>query len=565
MQQTKTWKSITPFSLKMLGPMTLVSAVINALMLVVPIYSLQVFDRVLSSRSFDTLALLTCIAIFLLISQAILDALRQKYTQKNALIFESESTQLLYSSGVDTRQEISRYTFNDIAEVRSLLMAPSYFVIFDLPWTPLFLFVMFMLHPIIGLVGLVAVLAILCVAILSYQLKKKHFDNAHMTQVATNRKVDEIVIKQDTILSQQSGAGLRDLFLPVLAEKLWFRNKLDQTAINLTSTTKLVRMILQLSIMGIGAALVINNSMSAGGMIAGSILMARALQPIEQLTSGLQGWKTGLAANERLKEVFLHSSTSPRRTTLPKVTGQLLFDSVSWAPAHHQGEALLKQIKLRLDSGNRVAIIGPSGSGKTTICQLIAGIHSPTVGRVCIDYLNVTHWDPEQFKHTVGYLPQNIQFLHGTIKQNIAHFDPEVTDERIVNAAIRAGIHQNILTMPNSYETIIGDSGHTLSGGQAQKLALARALCFEPKVLVLDEPNSHMDKEGEGFLIHVLTSCPENEVSVVMVTHQPHLLRHVDWVVEINNGQIAKVAEASKVLRSMINIETETKKEASNV
>lgn len=565
MERTKTWKSISPFSVRILGPMTIVSAAINVLMLVVPIYSLQVFDRVLSSRSDDTLILLTGIAIFLLVSQALLDALRQKYSQKKALIFESESTQLLYSSGVGTRQSMSRYTFNDIAEVRALLMSPAYFVIFDLPWTPLFLLVMFFLHPVIGLVGLVAVITILCVALLSYWLKKKHFDNAHLTQLATNQKVDEMVVKQNTILSQHAGSGLESVFLPVLAEKLWFRNKLDQTAINLTSITKLVRMALQLAIMGIGAALVINNAMSAGGMIAGSILMARALQPIEQLTSGLLGWKTGLAANKRLKDVFIHSTQALERTTLPNITGQLQFDNVSWAPAQHHGEPLLKQIKLRLEPGNRVAIIGPSGSGKTTLCQLIAAIHEPISGRVCIDNLNVLHWNNDQFKHTVGYLPQQIQFLRGTIKQNIAHFDANATDTQVVKAAMKAGIHDSILKMPNSYETVIGDNGHALSGGQAQKLALARALCFNPKLLVLDEPNSHMDKEGEEFLVHTLSRCPENDVAVVMVTHQPHLLRHVDWVVELNNGQIASASEASKALRSMMNVNTAKKQEASNV
>ncbi|MGI9947559.1 type I secretion system permease/ATPase [Vibrio hyugaensis] len=560
------WDRLSPFTLKALGPMTLVSAAINALMLVVPIYSLQLFDRVLSSRSTDTLLLLTAIALFLLISQALLETLRQKYTQRKALQFESESAQWLYQLCGQHYDTKTRYVFNDITEIRSLLMSPGFFVAFDLPWTPLFLLVMFMLHPIIGLVGLIAVICVLVVALLSFYTKKKSFEASYATQIAANRKIDELFNKQETLISQQATDGTFNKFQPILAEKLWFRSKVDLASINLTSIAKLVRMTLQIGIMGTGAFLVIQNSMSAGGMIAGSILMARALQPIEQLTSGFQGWKTGLAAANRIKNVVNKSKIEPERITLPEVSGELRFDNVVWSPENHQGEPIIKQLKLRLETGNRVAIIGSSGSGKTSLCKLLMGIHKPTSGKVCIDGLNVTHWDKEQFKHTVGYLPQTIQFIQGSVKENIAHFDTEITDSQIIKAAIRAGVHETILQFPNSYETIIGDGGHQLSGGQAQKLALARALCFKPKLLVLDEPNSHMDKEGEEYLTSLLATCREESVSVVMITHQPHLLRHVDWVIEINKGQIARAGEASKVLRSMMDVHsrTQTQSEASN-
>ncbi|WP_045463564.1 type I secretion system permease/ATPase [Vibrio hyugaensis] len=560
------WDRLSPFTLKALGTMTLVSAAINALMLVVPIYSLQLFDRVLSSRSTDTLLLLTAIALFLLISQALLETLRQKYTQRKALQFESESAQWLYQLCGQHYDTKTRYVFNDITEIRSLLMSPGFFVAFDLPWTPLFLLVMFMLHPIIGLVGLIAVICVLVVALLSFYTKKKSFEASYATQIAANRKIDELFNKQETLISQQATDGTFNKFQPILAEKLWFRSKVDLASINLTSIAKLVRMTLQIGIMGTGAFLVIQNSMSAGGMIAGSILMARALQPIEQLTSGFQGWKTGLAAANRIRNVVNKSKIEPERITLPEVSGELRFDNVVWSPENHQGEPIIKQLKLRLETGNRVAIIGSSGSGKTSLCKLLMGIHKPTSGKVCIDGLNVTHWDKEQFKHTVGYLPQTIQFIQGSVKENIAHFDTEITDSQIIKAAIRAGVHETILQFPNSYETIIGDGGHQLSGGQAQKLALARALCFKPKLLVLDEPNSHMDKEGEEYLTSLLATCREESVSVVMITHQPHLLRHVDWVIEINKGQIARAGEASKVLRSMMDVHsrTQTQSEASN-
>lgn len=185
----------------------------------------------------------------------------------------------------------------------------------------------------------------------------------------------------------------------------------------------------------------------------------------------------------------------------------------------------------------------------------------PTKGGVAIDGLNVEHWNTTQFKHTVGYLPQHIQFLNGTVKQNIARFDDHVTDSQIVRAAIRAGIHDAITALPNGYETPIGSFGHQLSGGQAQKLALARAIVLSPKILILDEPDSYLDQEGEEYLISLLELAKKQTMSVVMVTHNPSLLRHVDWVVEIKNGQITRAGEADKVIRSMFNV---TSKEVSN-
>ncbi|GAL10090.1 type I secretion system ATPase [Vibrio astriarenae] len=397
-------------------------------------------------------------------------------------------------------------------------------------------------------------ICVLFVSIISLFLKRRSFDDAYVATVATARKSDEIFSKRETLQSQQVAPGLLLRFESVLVEKLWFKTRVDESATGLTALAKFVRMVLQIAIMGVGAYLVINNQMSAGGMIAGSILMARALAPVEQLNSGFQGWKSGLAASKRLQAVFKQMSEESERTTLPDVRAELKFENVIWSPKQVTDAPVLKKIALRLEPGNRVGIIGHSGSGKSSICKLIMGILRPTSGRVLLDGLDVTHWNSEQFKNTVGYMPQHIQFINGTVKENIAHFDSSVSDDQVVRAAIKAGVHDTILKLPNSYETRIGDTGHQLSGGQAQKLALARALCFSPKLLVLDEPNAHMDKEGEEYLTTLLATCHDTQTSVVMITHQPHLLRHVDWVVEIDNGQIARAGEASKVLRSMLDV-----------
>nr|WP_295893529.1 ATP-binding cassette domain-containing protein [uncultured Vibrio sp.] len=548
------WKKLSPFTFESLGLMCIVSAVVNALMLVVPVYSLQLFDRVLSSKSTDTLVLLSAIAVFLLFSQSLLDVLRQKFIQKKAMLFEAEASRSLYSHVSQSSGNANRYAFHDINEVRALLTSPSFFVAFDLPWTPIFIGVMFLLHPTIGMIGLVAVGVVLFVSLASLYIRRRSFDDAYIATIATSRKSDEIFVKRETLQSQKAETGLLLRFETALAEKLWFKDKVDQSSSSLTAVTKFVRMVLQITIMGMGALLVIRSEMSAGGMIAGSILMARALQPVEQLTSGFQGWKTGLSASKRLQIIFSDIEHLEERTQLPNIIGELKFEGIVWSPKEVTDSPILKNLTLRLEPGNRVAIIGHSGSGKSSLCKLIMGLNHPNKGRVLLDGLDVTHWHPEQFKQTVGYMPQHIQFINGTVKENIAHFDDTISDDQIVKAAIKAGVHDAILKLPNSYETRIGDGSFQLSGGQAQKLALARALCFNPKLLILDEPNSHMDKEGEEYLTSLLATCHDTQTSVVMITHQPHLLRHVDWVVELNNGQISRADEASKVLRSMLDV-----------
>ncbi|MDN2481574.1 type I secretion system permease/ATPase [Vibrio agarivorans] len=559
------WRALSPFTFKALGAVIVVSSIVNLLMLVVPVYSLQLFDRVLSSRSVDTLLLLTLIAVFLLICQSLLDNLRQKYAQKQAVRFDAQCSQALHRHTVQASKHEHRYIFNDVSEVRALLASPNFFVTFDLPWTPIFILVMFFLHPIIGAVGLTAVCTVLLISLVSYLVKRKAFDDAHVAQIAFNRKTDELFSKKDTIQSQQLGDGHFERFQIILAEKMWFKDRIDLSTVNLTSLAKFVRMSLQLAIMGVGAYLVINNAMSAGGMIAGSILMARALQPIEQMTASLQGWKTALSAAKRIKTLINSRISEKDRTELPNVRGALRLDHVIWAPNNNTQNAIIGDLSFKLEAGNRVAIVGASGSGKSSLCKMLVGLINPTSGSVYIDELKVPHWDIEQFKSSVGYVPQHIQFLHGSVKDNIAHFDSKVSDSQITRAAIKAGVHETITQLPNSYETIIGEHGHQLSGGQAQKVALARALCLSPKLLVMDEPSSHMDKEGEAFLTDLLESCRDSHTSVVMVTHQPHLLRHVDWVVELANGQIIKAGRASEVLRSMVDVAQPRKQaEASN-
>ncbi|MEZ9775494.1 type I secretion system permease/ATPase [Vibrio sp. 10N.261.54.A5] len=550
----KPWAGINPINLRSLLPMMVVSGAISVLMLVVPLFSLQVFDRVLSSQSLDTLLFLAFIAVFLLTAQAFLDASRAKYAQKKAIKFEFIASQQLFEQTSFSSKSKEKHLFNDISEVKSLLSSPAYFVMFDLPFTPLFLIIMFAIHPYIGLVGVGAVVFILMTTLLSHWVKSKHFKTTYLSQLATQRKNDECFQKHATIFSQHQQQGLSQTYQEILAEKSWSRSHLDQATCSLSAFSRYIRMVLQLIIMAVGASLVIQNAMSAGGMIAGSILMARALQPIEMLSSGIQAWKTGLDANKRLAKEFASHTKHTERTELETIKGDLVIDNVTWFASEKLNKPTLNGLKLRLESGNRVALIGPSGSGKSSICKMITNGISPSKGGISIDGLNVELWNLNQFKHTVGYVPQHIDFLHGTVKQNIARFDSNVTDSQIVRSAIQAGVHDAVVALPNGYETIIGSFGHQLSGGQAQKLAIARALVFSPKLLVLDEPDSHLDKEGEEFLVSLLQLAKEKSISVVMVTHNPSLLRHVDWVVELKNGQITQAGEASKVVRSLFNV-----------
>ncbi|WP_260258764.1 type I secretion system permease/ATPase [Vibrio intestinalis] len=546
------WPELSPFRREIILVLLGLGLFLNLLILAIPIYSLQVFDRVLTSRSLDTLLLISLIVLFLLTIQAILEVLKNKYLQHNAIKLDALASSTLFTL-MASHPQGNKTNLHDIKELKTFLQSPAFTVMFDIIWIPLFLVVMFILHPIVGSVGLIAVLAVSGFSTFSHYSKKQQFTDSQTASYAALQAQNEALSQQNNIQTQHLSQGLTAQYQHLTAERIWHESQLNQRANLLSSSAKYLRFVLQMLIMATGAILVINNSMSAGGIIAGSILMSRALQPLEQLASALPAWQSSFQANQRITAFFNEKLHQESTTQFSDVKGRLHIDGVSWS-AEKQQRPYLNNIRLRLEPGNRVLISGPSGSGKSLLCQLLVGSITPSHGRVNIDGASLPQWSSAQLQHVVGYVPQHIQFVTGTIKQNIAHFCPDIDDQQVISAANQIAIHQEILKLPKGYNTIIGDKvgdkGYPIPTGLMQGIAIARALYFKPKLLVLDEANAHLDSHKLAAFARLLDELATQKCGVVLVSHDQSLAKHTDWLVELNNGEITSaqpVAKDSKV------------------
>ncbi|MBA5762554.1 ATP-binding cassette domain-containing protein [Vibrio sp. 404] len=540
------WNEITPFNKQIISTLIFSGFFLNILVLAVPIYSLQVFDRVLTSRSLDTLLLISAIVFFLLLTQSTLDVLKNRYLYKKSTKLDALLSSHLFVTNITSA---NKPTLQDVKEIKSFMVSPAFSLPFDIIWTPIFLLVMFILHPIVGLLGLSAILLVGGLALFIHKAKAKQLSESQLMNSACKNASEQAAYQVESIKAQHLETGLRTQFQHLTAERVWHDLQLGVTTSTLTSTAKCLRLTLQMAIMGIGAWLVIGNNMTAGGIIAGSILMSRALQPLEQLPSTLQGWHSAVAANQRLTRYFNDLPTEKNSTDFSDIKGCLHLDSVSWYPPKAK-LPLLKNLRFKLEAGNRVMVMGASSSGKTVLCKLLVNLYQPSSGSVKIDDAQLSQWNPNQLKAVLGYVPQHVEFITGTIKQNIAHFDPNLTDAEVIAAATSIGIHQDIVKLPEGYNTVIGNNILPLSAGLAKGIAIARALYFRPHILVMDEADANLDSNNLAAFKHLLDQLKQNNVAVVMVSHNKDLISNVDWVVQLENGEITsayKSDQAAKV------------------
>ncbi|HAS63494.1 MAG TPA: ATP-binding protein [Vibrio sp.] len=540
------WCEITPFNKQIISTLIFSGFFLNILILAVPIYSLQVFDRVLTSRSLDTLLLISAIVFFLLFTQAMLDILKNRYLYKKSAKLDALLSSQLFAAPLSSP---NNPTLHDVKEVKSFMVSPAFSLPFDIIWTPIFLTVMFILHPIVGLLGLSAISLVSGLSLFIHKAKAKQLIESQLMNSACKNANEQATFQVESISAQYLESGLRAQFQHLTAERVWHDLQLGLTSSTLASIAKFLRFALQMAIMGVGAWLVIGNHMTAGGIIAGSILMSRALQPLEQLPSTLQGWRSAMAANSRLTHYF-HSLNAEKNTTdFSDVKGSLHIDSVSWYPPKAK-LPLLKNLRFKLEAGNRVMVMGASSSGKTVLCKLLVNLYQPNSGSVKIDDAQLPQWNPNQLKTVIGYVPQHVEFITGTIKQNIAHFDPKLTDADVITAAKSIGIHQDIVKLADGYNTIIGNNAVPLSAGLAKGIAIARSIYYRPNILVMDEADANLDANSLTAFKMLLEQLKQNNIAVVMVSHNKELIANVDWVVQLENGEITsayKSDQAAKV------------------
>ncbi len=530
----------------------LFSFCINVLMLAPAIYMLQVFDRAVSSGSESTLFMLTLILVFLLASMGLLEWVRgQLFLQAAGKLaellspaaFKATFRRALLRGG---RKGISSMPVQDVDNLRSYLANGSAAAFFDVPWVPIYLVVMGLFHWSFGALGLLSAAGLLALSWMNHRASLQANQRANVEARMGQHFCEQNLRNVDVVTAM----GM----LPDL-ERRWqqhqqigaaFQGHAGQVNGRFSALSKTLRILLQSLALGLGALLAINGSISPGMMIAGSILMGRALAPVDQLVGSWRQYQLARGSYRRLNEVLGSEPTEPERLSLPAPTGELIMENVSVMPPAARVPAL-RDISFRVAAGTTVGIVGPSAAGKSTLGRVMLGIWPASRGAVRLDGAELAQWNPQALGKHVGYLPQDIELIEGTVAENIARFG-QVDADAVVDAARAAGVHDLILRLSEGYDTAVGADGSVLSAGQRQRIALARALYQRPRLIVLDEPDAHLDEAGEMALRQALQAARSWQATVFVITHRPRLLQVLDRVFVLREGTIVDSGDARELL-----------------
>lgn len=531
-----------------------VSLVINLLLLVPSLYMLQTYDRVLASRNENTLLLLTILLAGLLALEATLEYLRSLVMSRASAGLDLRLGPKLFDAGFEqrlSRQGSLGQTLTDLGHVRSFLTGKGLMALFDAPWLPIYLLVTFLIHPVLGWFGLASALLLLALAVYNeratgaLQVEAGRMGNAAHQMADTSARNAEVVDALGMLGFMRQRWQIRQhQYLVTLGD-------VNQRAARIGAVVKFCRTFLQSAILGLGAYLVLQDKMTAGGMIAASILLSRALAPVDQIIAHWRQLITAREALKRLNEVLDAPAVYPPQVKLPLPKGLVQAENLVVA-APGKKEPILKGVGFEVRPGQLVAIVGASGSGKSTLARALMGVWKPLAGTVRLDGADLAQAWREDIGPHLGYLPQDIELFAGTLAENIARFGV-IDSEAVVLAAQRAGVHELILRLPQGYETRILDGSPgsvTLSAGQRQRIALARALYGDPVLLVLDEPNASLDEAGDLALVQALKALRARGRTVFVVTHRYNLLSQVDTIMVLSDGRIQTMGAAADVLKA---------------
>ncbi len=540
----------------------LFSALINLLFLAPTIYMMQVYDRVVPTGGVLTLVWLTLILGFALGTLSFLDSVRTRMMVRAGLradeALSSKILERLFQLKMSALEKSGRgQAMRDFDAVRQVLASPAMAALFDTPWTPIYLLVAFMLHPMLGLLICIGGAILVGLAILNERRLREGSKAGHAANARAYQTQEMLVARAPLVRALGMRSALINRQQASRQEGLIATAVTQMRATRYSALVKFVRMFLQSLALGLAAWLAVRGQISSGAIIAASVLLSRALQPIEQLVGA---WPQMLQARQslaNLNALFLESadSTTPRMA-LPVPEGHISLANVTLRNPQATG-FILRGVSLNLEPGKVVGLVGPSGAGKSSLARIIAGADTADVGELRIDGASYCDWDPEQLARHIGYLPQDSALFPGTIIENISRFAADVGDDAnqiaidVVEAAKLAGVHELILKLPDGYGTDLASGGASLSGGQAQRIALARALYGNPKVLVLDEPSSALDNEGEQALVRTLEAARAKQMAVLLIAHRSHILNLVDHLAVINDGTITASGPRDDVIVAM--------------
>ncbi len=527
------------------------SAIVNFILIVPALYMFQIYDSVLASRSVETLLVLTLIVIFLYLVNAFLSWSRSQILVRvskeldeklSPRVFESTFSAVLQTASITPTQ-----AFNDLTNVRQFLTGAPIFAFFDAPWAFVYILIIFLIHPLLGIFSVISGVVALILAIYSEKCNRKTIQesNKYYQQAQNflftnfrNAEVIEAMGMHKNIFKKWQEKYSKTLEYQILTSKR--AGKID-------SIIKFVRISSQSLILGLGAYLVIVNKITPGMMIMGSILMGRALSPIDLV---INSWRQFVLARQsyyRLKELMVSYPSSSERLPLPIPKGRITVENLVVSPPGEKKE-ILRGVNFEVSPGELIVIIGPTASGKSSLAKTLVGVWKPAFGSVKLDGADLSFYNKEHLGKYIGYLPQDIELFSGTIAENIARFG-EINMELVVKASMIAGVHEMILRFPNGYETEIGEGGSFLSGGQRQRIALARAIYGDPLLVVLDEPNSNLDEEGERALIQALHFLKKEGKTLFVISHKTNLLTLADKLMVIGGGRVQLFGPTKEVLQ----------------
>lgn len=527
---------------------------INVMGLVAPLYMMQVYDRVLSSRSVSTLIALTIIIAVLYLVAAFLESLRSQLLVRAGVAFDERLNQETFSAV--QRASLMRPGSNQVQALRDVDTVREFFTgsgiisLCDVPWVPIYIVVATMLHPIYGVLAVVSCLISGVLAWANDALTREKLNEATKANIVANNTATTTFRNAEVLQAMGMVENLRRQWSVSRLESLALQALASDRAGIVMAGIKFNRMFMQSLILGVGAYLAIVREISPGTIIAASIIVGRSIQPIEVAIGNWKGIVSMRSAFERVQNLLRSLPAQPERMRLPPPRGDLTVENIV-VRAPGRDNLILRGVNFHLPSGNVLGVIGPSAAGKSSLARVLVGVWPPAAGAVRLDGSELSHWDPEQLGQHLGYLPQDVELFGGTIAENISRFgDPD--DAKIVMAAQMADVHEMIQRLPEGYNTQIGDAGAALSGGQRQRIGLARALYGMPSLIVLDEPNASLDTAGEQALMNTVKRLKEAGKTVVMITHKTNALSQCDAILVLQDGLVQAYGPRDEILAKIV-------------
>ncbi len=530
-----------------------VSMFINILMLVPSIYMLQLYDRVLASRSEYTLLMLTLITVVLFAMLGSLELVRSRILVRVGNKIDSELSSRIFNAMFALANKYpgkaSSQPLGDLTQIRQFMTGTPLFAFFDAPWMPIYIAILFLFDVYFGVFAIFAAIIILSLTIINDKKTKNELENANKTYQSSTNFVSASLRNAEVIEAMGMHENVKKRWMDRYIDFLNQQSRASDEAGIWSNLSKTLRMLFQSLMLGLGGWLAIEGLVTPGMMIAGSIIMGRALAPLDLLTNTWKQFVNAKQSYYRLEALLTDFPVAKEPTPLPAPKGNISVENLIVVPPNSQIPSI-KGITLSIPAGEIVAIIGPSAAGKSTLARTMLGVWQPHAGKVRIDSAELSHYNKVELGKHIGYLPQDIELFEGTVSENIARYN-EPDPEKVVEAAKIAGVHDMILHLPEGYDTPIGVGGATLSGGQRQRIGLARALYDFPKIVVLDEPNSNLDDLGEQALVNAVLYLKQKGTTVVLITHRPAILNITDKIALLVEGTLKMYGPSAEVIAAL--------------